>query len=198
MVIVDRGFRDAVTFMEENGLQVHMPFYLPRGKKQHSTTEANISRMVTKVRWVVESANGRLKQWRLLDKVVPNKLLPQIGDFFRIVFTLCNKFRPCLGSMDPESSEIATKMLEKADMPKTVQPLVEENNRLTRRAVYSAIEASSDQLDNFPVLSLDDMRTITLGIYQIEHAENYSREHLKDGGSYEIMVHVYVMTFLFS
>lgn len=188
MVIVDRGFRDAVTFMEENGLQVHMPFYLPRGKKQHSTTEANISRMVTKVRWVVESANGRLKQWRLLDKVVPNKLLPQIGDFVRIVCALCNKFRPCLGSMDPESSEIATKMLEKADMPNTVQTLVEENNLLTRRAVYSAIEASSDQLDNFPVLSLDDMRTITLGIYQIKHAENYSREHLKDGGSYEIMV----------
>lgn len=67
MVIVDRGFRDAVTFMEENGLQVHMPFYLPRGKKQHSTTEANISRMVTKVRWVVESANGKVKQWRLVD-----------------------------------------------------------------------------------------------------------------------------------
>lgn len=126
MVIVDRGFRDAVTFMEENGLQVHMPFYLPRGKKQHSTTEANISWMVTKVRWVVESANGRLKQWRLLDKVVPNKLLPQIGDFVRIVCALCNKFRPCLGSMDPESSEIATKMLEKADMPNTVQTLVEE------------------------------------------------------------------------
>lgn len=165
MVIVDRGFRDAVTFMEENGFQVQMPFYLPRGKKQHSTTEANISRMVTKVRWVVESVNGRLKQWRLLDKVVPNKLLPQRGDFVRIVFALCNKFRPCLGSMDPESSEIATKMLEKADMPNTVQTLVEENNLLTRRAVYSAIEASSDQLDNFPVLSLDDMRTITLGIY---------------------------------
>lgn len=73
-------------------------------------------------------------------------------------------------------------------MPNTVQSLVEENNLLTRRAVYSAIEASSDQLDNFPVLSFDDMRTITLGIYQIKHAENYSREHLKDGGSYEIMV----------
>lgn len=157
MVIVDRGFRDAVTFMEENGLQVHMPFYLPRGKKQHSTTEANISRMVTKVRWVVESANGRLKQWRLLDKVVPNKLLPQIGNYVRIVCALCNKFKPCLGSMDPESSEIATKMLEKADMPNTVQTLVEENNLLTRRAVYSAIEASSDQLDNVPVLSLDDI-----------------------------------------
>lgn len=131
---------------------------------------------------------GLNSAWRLLDKVVPNKLLPQIGDFVRIVCALCNKFRPCLGSMDPESSEIATKMLEKADMPNTVQSLVEENNLLTRRAVYSAIEASSDQLDNFPVLSLDDMRTITLGIYQIKHAENYSREHLKDGGSYEIMV----------
>lgn len=164
------------------------PFIYQGERNKHSTTEANISRMVTKVSWILERANGRLKQWKLLDKVVPNKRLPQKGDFVRIVCALCNKFRPCLGSMDPESSEIATKMLEKADMPNTVQTLVEENNLLTRRAVYSAIEASSDQLDDFPVLSLYEMRTITLGIYHIKHAENYSREHLKDGGSYESMV----------
>jgi hypothetical protein len=173
--------------MEENGLQVHMPFYLKKGEKQHSTSEANASRMVTKVRWVVESANGRLKQWRLLDKIIPNTLLPQIGDLVRIVCALCNCFRPCLGNMDPESEKTASKMLEKAEMSNEVQVLVEENNLLARRAVYTAIDASSEVVD-FPILSLDDLRTLTLGIYQVKQAENYTREHLKDGGSYEVMV----------
>jgi hypothetical protein len=44
-------------------------------QKQYTTEEANKSRLITKVRWVVESANGRIKQWRFLDKVVPNKLV---------------------------------------------------------------------------------------------------------------------------
>ncbi|XP_062607931.1 uncharacterized protein LOC134269743 [Saccostrea cucullata] len=187
VVVVDRGFRDAVTFMEDIGLKVHMPFYLQRGEKQHTTTEANLSRMVTKVRWVVESANGRLKQWRLLDKVIPNKLLPQVGDFVRIVCALCNCFRPCLGSMDPETESVAIKMLERSQESNEVQVLVQENKLLTRCAVYSAIDASSELAD-FPVLSLDDLRSLTLGIYQVKHAENYTREHLKDEGSYEVMV----------
>jgi hypothetical protein len=54
------------------------------GKKQHTTEEANKSRLITKVRWVVESANGRIKQWTFLDKGVPNKLVKYIGDFVKL------------------------------------------------------------------------------------------------------------------
>jgi hypothetical protein len=54
IIIVDRGFRDAVYSMEELGLQVKMPAFL-KGKKQFSTQEANQTRIITKNRWVIES-----------------------------------------------------------------------------------------------------------------------------------------------
>lgn len=92
VLIVDRGFRDAVDYLEENGFRMEMPSYLERGSKQHDTEDANHSRLITKVRWVVESANGPMKQWKLLDHVVPNNLVPRIGDFTRIVCALYNKF----------------------------------------------------------------------------------------------------------
>ena len=79
--IVDRGLRDAVTFLEERGLNVQMPAFLPKGQKQHTAKEANLSRFVTIVRWVVDSVNGRARQWKILEKVVPNVLVPNIGDF---------------------------------------------------------------------------------------------------------------------
>ena len=47
--------------------------------KKHTTKEANKSRLNTKVRWVVESANGRIKQWRFLDKLVK-----YIGDLSKL------------------------------------------------------------------------------------------------------------------
>ena len=52
--MVDRGFRDSIDFLEKIGLKHEMPDYLSRGCKQHTTEEANHSRFVTKVRWVVE------------------------------------------------------------------------------------------------------------------------------------------------
>ncbi|KAK3104579.1 hypothetical protein FSP39_005352 [Pinctada imbricata] len=77
--VVDRGFRDSVEFLKDNDLHVEIPFYLPKGARQHSTEEANLSRLVTKVRWVVESVNGRVKNWKLLNRVVSNHYVPSIG-----------------------------------------------------------------------------------------------------------------------
>ena len=37
--------------------------------KQHTTEKANHFRCVTKIRWVVESTNGRIKTWKALDQV---------------------------------------------------------------------------------------------------------------------------------
>ena len=42
-LIVDSGFRDAVTFLEERGLNIHMPTFLPKAQKQHTVEEANLS-----------------------------------------------------------------------------------------------------------------------------------------------------------
>ena len=59
--VLDRGFRDCTDILQQLGFRTQMPCYLDKGKKQHTTEEANKSRMVTKVRWVVESVNGRIK-----------------------------------------------------------------------------------------------------------------------------------------
>lgn len=72
---MDRGFRDAVDFLKEAGFHVKMPCYLPKGAKQHSTEEANMSRLITKVRWVIESVIKRIKQWKMLNKVIPSYIV---------------------------------------------------------------------------------------------------------------------------
>ena len=62
VLIVDRGFRDATPFLNELGFKTQMSPFLQKYDKHHSTTEANMTRFVTKVRWVVEAANGRIKK----------------------------------------------------------------------------------------------------------------------------------------
>ena len=51
--LVDRGFRDAVNYCTEEGYVELVPAL--KGKKvQRTTEEVNMSRRVTKIRWVVE------------------------------------------------------------------------------------------------------------------------------------------------
>jgi len=37
-------------------------------KKQHSTEEANFSRLVTKIRWIIESVTVEFKKWKYFNK----------------------------------------------------------------------------------------------------------------------------------
>ena len=71
--------------------------------------EANASRLVTKIRWAIESANGRLKKWKFLDNVVPNTQVRFIGDYVRIVGSLINAFRPPLSTDTENDLEISKK-----------------------------------------------------------------------------------------
>ena len=47
--IVDRGFRDSISYLEEMGIKAEMPAFMARGETQMSTESANTSRLVTKV-----------------------------------------------------------------------------------------------------------------------------------------------------
>lgn len=61
-IILDRGFRDAVPDLEACGFEPHMPPSKARNERQLSTEDANKSRLVTMVRWVIETMNGRFKR----------------------------------------------------------------------------------------------------------------------------------------
>lgn len=165
-----------------------MPYYLSKGSSEHSTEEANLSRLVTKVRWVVESANGRIKHWKLLDKAISNHYVSSIGDFVRIVCSPCKHFKPPLANHDPKGVNIAKEMLQRSKLENHVKLIVEENNLLRRKSSYKNITEENENINDFPKLSLDDLRQLTLGVYQLKQAPYYTAEHMVDDGLYSLLL----------
>ena len=107
IVFVDRGFRNSIDFLQtEFGIKCKMPAFISKGSAQFSDEEGNSSRLVTKVRWVVESFNGRLKKWQYLDKVLPNSQIPNIGDYTRLVAAISNRYQSRLSKGDKEFDTI--------------------------------------------------------------------------------------------
>ena len=112
VMLVDRGYRDVEDYLEGLGLQHEMPEYLKRGAKQHSVEEANRSRLVTKLRWVVESRNGHVKSiFKLFRDMIPAALVPNIGDFFRIACAIINAYHPPIEMLNA-TEQVAEQMLE--------------------------------------------------------------------------------------
>ncbi|XP_033725099.1 uncharacterized protein LOC117315068 [Pecten maximus] len=188
VLVVDRGFRDSLGMLEDLGIKAEMPTFLPKGQKQHSTEEANASRLVTKVRWIVESVNGRIKQWKYLSNIVPNSQIPFIGDYVRLVAALCNKYKRPLNSGDEEEDQIlAAKMRVLAKEKNQLKDRVANENLARRSGSWKKMDADH-VATNFPSLSEEDLRNITLGVYQLKLARSYTQEHLDDNGDYIIMI----------
>ncbi|XP_076660127.1 uncharacterized protein LOC143363434 [Halictus rubicundus] len=99
--VVDRGFRDVVEHMKNRGYNVLMPA-CKGNRAQLITAEANSSRFVTKIRWIVEAVHGDIAQkYRLLHHKIDNKLLPCLKSLCRIASFLHNEFGKRLDT-DPE------------------------------------------------------------------------------------------------
>lgn len=77
VILVDRGFRDCVKYLEEKGFAVRTPASLPKGQNQLPTKEANESRLVTAKRYGVETRNGHIKTiFKIFQKEWNNITLP--------------------------------------------------------------------------------------------------------------------------
>ncbi|CAF4189825.1 unnamed protein product [Rotaria sordida] len=152
-LVVDRGFRDCLNMMNRLGIEVAMPSFL-NGKKQFDVGDANRSRLVTKVRWIVESVNGRLKQFKFFNQTIQNKALIK---------------------SKPEDRELAASMLALVNKRNEVQDMILEKNLLSK-TVWKKID-SSNYL-NFPMLSEEELREITFGVFQIKRARSYAEEHI--------------------
>ncbi|VDI18451.1 Hypothetical predicted protein [Mytilus galloprovincialis] len=79
-------------------------------------------------------------------------------------------------------------MLEKCKKGNAIQKMVTEEGLLTKRTIYKLVDASNvlDELADFPVLSMDKLREITMGVYQLKQAPNYVREHEGEDGKFEL------------
>nr|XP_018915633.1 PREDICTED: uncharacterized protein LOC109043056 [Bemisia tabaci] len=186
VLIVDRGFRDCIGFLEDSGLVVKMPHFL-NNQKQHTAVEANESRLVTSVRWVVEATNGVLKTFKALGHVMPNSQIPFIGDYVRIVCSIINAFRPprILDSHDAHTK--AQRMLALSKRGNELQAQVIRENWSQKRVIWKKMDAR--ELEDFPRLTVEEIEFMTFGRYQLKQAQSYTSEHQDEGGLYELMIH---------
>ena len=61
-----------------------MPALKTKNASQLSVSDANESRLVTKLRWAVETSNARLKDFLYLSGVLPVSQIPYVSDMARI------------------------------------------------------------------------------------------------------------------
>ncbi|KAK3096289.1 hypothetical protein FSP39_025378 [Pinctada imbricata] len=188
LVLDGTGFRDSADILQEHGIKMQMPSFLQKGSKQHETEDSNNSGLVTKIRWVVESANGRLKSWKYLDRVLLNTQLPYMGDYVRIVCALCNRYRPPLSRGEEESDVV---------MAAKMKYLSKHSNTLQQRISDEGLEKRSNKwvkmnecglVPEFPTYTEDEIRELTLGVYQVKMAKCYSQEHVSEDGVYDISI----------
>ncbi|CAF1405012.1 unnamed protein product [Rotaria magnacalcarata] len=108
IVVVDRDFRDSISTMEELGLNAALPPFL-NGRRQFTTAEANESRCVTKIRWIVETVNGRLKQFKFLSNTVQNFSIPHLEEYLSIACSIINRYQTPIKTSSLEDIEITKK-----------------------------------------------------------------------------------------
>lgn len=173
--VIDRGYRDSIGLLERLGIVHKMPSLLPRGQKQFTTEEANESRLVTKTRWIVEARNGHLKTiFKFLDGVVPIVHLPNIGDFYRIAGAIINRYRPLI-HMQGADIELARECLRRSRMPNLLQQRV-EREELHRRNARRWQQLTANLVNDFPELSIDYLKNLTVGVYQLKLAPSYVQD----------------------
>lgn len=169
--VVDRGFRDVVEYLQSKGYLVFMPA-MKGNSKQLTTEDANNSRFVTKVRWVVEAVHGILKQkYKLLDHILDNKILPKTKSYYRIASYLINRYGKRLTSDQGISENILKRMQEKKTAENILAKMVEENGWLRKKLPFENM--SSDILMDFPELSVTHMKILFTGTYQLGQAISY-------------------------
>lgn len=174
--VVDRGYRDVLPLLEHLGIETHMPAFLERGQRQLTTEDANDSRLITKCRWIIEARNGHVKSiFKFFNNVIPFHHATNLRDFYLIAGAILNKYRePIL--MQGATADLARVMLERARAPNHLQIRVEAENLARRNAIWSRL--NHNHILDFPPLTLDYLRDLTIGIYQIKLSSSYIQDKM--------------------
>lgn len=186
--ILDRGFRDSISFLEGCGYRTCMPDSLLEGEHQLTTEQANRSRCVTICRWVVEAVNGHLKRdFKLFRQDYFHRSLPHMMQNFQIAAALLNKFGVRFRD-NVYANEILQIIRDRMDLENNLANMVQELNMNRRTSQFRNITADRNNLLYFPTLEYSDLILFALGTYQIRQARSYYGEHIRFHGGYRIEV----------
>lgn len=175
--IVDRGYRDSTPLFQQLGINYHMPPFLTRGHRQFTTDEANSSRLITKTRWVVESRNGHFKSiFKFFKGTISTTHVVNLGDFYRIAGALINRFHRLI-TMPGTNIQFARRILERFNDVNVIQAKVEAENLQNRIGRW--VQLDHTHVRNFPRLTMEYLKDLTIGVYQIQLSPSYIQEKLQ-------------------
>ncbi|KAJ8685806.1 hypothetical protein QAD02_021599 [Eretmocerus hayati] len=178
IILVERAYRDIEDLFVEPGLRYYRPAFFEAGGRQLSTQDANQSRIVTKMRYVVEARNGHIKfTCKFLNQMMQIQHIPHLGDFDRLAEAMINRYHPPI-IMQGADAQLARRMLDRARQPNALQARVENENLATRNA-QRWVRLDDGQLNDSLILTEDYVRDLTVGVYQITYtpAANDDAEH---------------------
>ena len=187
-IVLNRGFRNVVNHLQtQYYLKTHMPTCKNPNQKQMTTYEANESRLTTKIRWIVETTNGKLKtKFRANSKVQRNVTLQHSIDDWRISAAILNRFFNEYDSK-PEDFIMATKMKAKLNVPNRLEHILSEHKLDRKRKDFTKLTANC--VKDFPKISISDIHdNVTFGPYQIDQAKGYIKENFKQTDSSTIEI----------
>ena len=106
--------------MQTLGLDIMMPPFLD-GRRQFTTEEANQSRCITKVRWVVEAVNRHIKQFKYFANTVQNSSLSYLENDLSFVCALINRYQQSVNTSKPEDIAISQKITQLLNQKNQIQ-----------------------------------------------------------------------------
>lgn len=186
--ILDRGFRDSLSLLNDCNYSVHVPLSPQDGEVQLTTREANQSRGVTLCRWVVEVVNGIFKTaFKIFRQNFFNRASKHLMIDFSVAGALINKFHIKITDREDAAQilEIVTQNMERNN---DLSDYVRENNLNRGRAQFTNINVVPENIREFPRLSYSDLILIACGTYQLKQARSYYGEHIRFNGCYRIEV----------
>lgn len=139
-------------------------------------------------RWVVESVNGRVKNvFPFFKHTIEGTYVPKIMRFNRIACAIMNAFFPPL-FQNKEFHDVISNVVKSHNAEINTLKTEIESLGIQRMSTRWEI-ATTGAVADFPKLSMDDLKRITLGSYQIKMAERYIQQHMKNSSDFIIYVH---------
>ncbi|KMQ84946.1 hypothetical protein RF55_16831 [Lasius niger] len=180
IVIVDRGYRDVLPLLDEFGIDYRMPALLQRGERQFETEVANDSRLVTKTRWIIEARNGHIKSiFKFFRNLISVVHAVNLREFYLITGAIINKYRDVI-LMEGATLELAQAILERARTLNALKQRVIEQGLARRNGMWQRL--NEDKVRDFPILELNYLKELTVGIYQLSLAPAYIQDKVARDG----------------
>ncbi|XP_047040251.1 uncharacterized protein LOC124644764 [Helicoverpa zea] len=186
--VLDRGFRDCLPDLEGCGCNAYMPPSVGRNERQLSTIAANKSRLITMVRWVVETINGTIKRdFKIFRHKYFNIALGNAMTDYRIAAALTNATH--LTYEDSRFTEEFIEMIERnRDRPNLLADYVDEHHWDRQRIAFALMDATNPNLSDFPRMDYDQLIVFAIGTYHVKLARSYCCEHIRGTGVFSIEV----------